>query len=167
MNAELMGGDDTGAGAALGAGAVAAGMERSRRSPRPEADGAGLDVDAGEVNDEKSLIALGGLVVRFWACVYGGDFGFASKKLPPPPNMLDEEVVGGDFVLEKLSSPEKGEGFAAGWAAWLNDKLLKASFRPPKPDCCGDAWPCGDARPPKDSCRPCACGCDAAAGFEA
>jgi hypothetical protein len=57
--------------------------------------------------------------------------GLESKKLPPPPNMFDDDVVGGDFVLVKLSSPENGEGFAAGCAAWLNDKLLKASFIPP------------------------------------
>ena len=62
-----------------------------------------------------------------------------SKKLPPPPNMLDEDVVGGDFALEKLSRPEKGEGLGAGAA--LKDRLLNASFMPPKADCDGDAGP--------------------------
>ncbi len=37
------------------------------------------------------------------------------KKLPPPPNMLDE-ADDGDFVLEKLSSPANGEGFGCGGA---------------------------------------------------
>lgn len=55
------------------------------------------------------------------------------KKLPPPPNMLDEDVAGGDFALEKLSRPENGEGFGAGAAA--KDRLPKASFMPPKEDC--------------------------------
>jgi len=41
LNAELSGGEATGAGAALGAGAGAAGIERSKRSPRPEDDGVG------------------------------------------------------------------------------------------------------------------------------
>jgi hypothetical protein len=58
-----------------------------------------------------------------------------SKKLPPPPNMLDDDVVGGDLVLVKLSSPENGDGLAAGCAAWLKFKLLKASFIPPNADC--------------------------------
>jgi hypothetical protein len=136
LKAEFIGGEAIGAGAALGAGAGAEGMERSRRSPRPddEAGAAGLD-GAGVENEEKSPSPLGGLVVRFWACVYEGAFGFASKKLPPPPNMFDDDVVGGDLVLEKLSSPEKGDGLGAGCDAWLKDKLLKASFIPPKADC--------------------------------
>jgi hypothetical protein len=50
--------------------------------------------------------------------------------------MLEEDVVGGDFALEKLSSPEKGEGFGAGAA--LKERLLKASFMPPKADCWGE-----------------------------
>jgi hypothetical protein len=50
--------------------------------------------------------------------------------------MFEEDVVGGDLVLEKLSRPEKGEGLGAGAA--LKDRLLKASFMPPKADCCGD-----------------------------
>jgi hypothetical protein len=109
-------------------------MERSRRSPIPDDDAAGLD-GAGELNEEKSLMPLEGLMVRFCACPYaGGDFG-ESKKLPPPPNMLDEDVVGGDFALEKLSRPEKGVGFGACGAAWLKERLLKASFIPPKFDC--------------------------------
>lgn len=56
-----------------------------------------------------------------------------SKKLPPPPNMLEEDVVGGDLVLEKLSSPANGEGLGAGAA--LNDRPLNASFMPPNADC--------------------------------
>ena len=55
------------------------------------------------------------------------------KKLPPPPNMLDDEVLGGDFALEKLSRPENGEGLGAGAA--LKERLLKASFIPPNADC--------------------------------
>ena len=55
--------------------------------------------------------------------------------------MFDEdEAEGGDFVLVKLSRPEKGDGLGAGAAACPNDRLLKASFKPPKPDCCS----CGD-----------------------
>ena len=135
MNAEFVGGDCIGGEAALGAGAGAEGMERSRRSPRPEDDAAGLD-GAGEENEEKSPRPLEGLVVWFCACVYdGAALGLESKKLPPPPNMLDVDVVGGDFVLVKLSSPENGDGLGAGCAAWLKDKLLKASFIPPKDDC--------------------------------
>lgn len=75
------------------------------------------------------------------------------KKLPPPPNMLDEDAAGGDFALEKLSSPENGDGFGAGAA--LKERLLNASFMPPKADCCGDVCACGEASPPKDSCRAC------------
>ena len=117
--------------AALGAGAGAAGMERSRRSPRPEEDGAGWDGAGAEKADKSPPRRLDGLVVRF---VYDGVLGLESKKLPPPPNMLEEDVVGGDFVPEKLSRPEKGDALGARCAAWLNDKLLKASFMPPKPD---------------------------------
>lgn len=72
-----------------------------------------------------------------WA---GGDFCAELKKLPPPPNMFDEDEAGGDRVLVKLSRPEKGDGLGAGAAACPNERLLKASFRPPKPDCCD----CGD-----------------------
>lgn len=49
--------------------------------------------------------------------MYDGVFGFESKKLPPPPNMFEEDVVGGDLALEKLSIPEKGDGLGAGCAA--------------------------------------------------
>ena len=145
----MMGGDATGAGAALGAGTGAEGIERSRRSPIPEEDAAGLE-GAGDVKDEKSPRPLDGLIVRFCAW-YAGAFGFESKKFPPPPNMFDDDVVGGDFVLEKLSRPENGDGFDGACAVWLNDKLLKASFIPPKPGCWGDVCPCGDASPPNDS----------------
>lgn len=67
LNAEFMGGDAI-AGAAVGAGAGAGadGMERSRRSPRPDADAAGLD-GACEEKEEKSARLLDGLVVRFCA----------------------------------------------------------------------------------------------------
>ena len=34
--------------------------------------------------------------------------GVASKKFPPPPNVLEDVAFG----LEKLSSPEKGDGLA-------------------------------------------------------
>jgi hypothetical protein len=134
LKAEFIGGDVIGGEAALGAGAGAEGMDKSRRSPRPDDDAAGFD-GAGDEKEEKSLRPLEGLVVRFCACVYAGALGLESKKLPPPPNMFDEDVVGGDFVLVKLSSPENGDGLGAGCAAWLNDKLLKASFIPPKDDC--------------------------------
>jgi hypothetical protein len=134
LNAEFIGGEAIGA-AGLGAGAGAEGIERSRRSPRPEDDAAGFD-GAGDEKEEKSPPRpLEGLVVRFCAC----GFGLESKKLPPPPNMFDEDVVGGDFALEKLSSPENGDDFAAGCAACVNDKLPKASFMPPNADCCGEA----------------------------
>jgi hypothetical protein len=134
LKAEFIGGDAmAGAGAALGAGAGAEGMERSRRSPSPEEEAAGLD-GAGEENEEKSERPLDGLVVLFCAW-FEGALGCESKKLPPPPNMLEEDVVGGDFALEKLSRPENGDGLGAGCAAWPNDKLPKASFMPPNCDC--------------------------------
>jgi hypothetical protein len=98
----------------------------------PEEEAAGL-AGAGDEKDEKLPRPLEGLMVRF--CT-GGDLGFESKKLPPPPNMLEEDVVEGDFVLEKASSPEKGEGLGAGAA--LKDKLPNASFMPPNADCVGD-----------------------------
>ena len=80
--------------------------------------------------------------------------GLESKKLPPPPNMFkDEDVEVGDLVLEKASRPEKGEGLGAGAA--LKERLLKASFMPPKADWVGDVCDCRDARLPKDSCRAC------------
>jgi hypothetical protein len=66
----LMGGEDAGAGAALGAGAGAGagadGIERSRRSPMPDEDAAGLDC-AGDEKAEKSLIPEDGLIVRLCA----------------------------------------------------------------------------------------------------
>jgi len=107
------------------------------------------------LKEEKLPRPLEGLVVRFWT---GGDLGFESKKLPPPPNMFDEDVVGGDLVAEKLSSPANGDGLDAGCAAWLKERLLKASLSPPKLDCCGEVCAWGDARPPKDSCRACCYG---------
>ena len=127
------GGEATGENVCCGAGAGAGaeGIERSRRSPIPpmlEDEAADLD-DAGVLKEEKLPRPLEGLVVRFWT---GGDLGFESKKLPPPPNMLEEDVEAGDFVLEKASSPEKGEGLGAGAA--LKERLLKASFMPPKAD---------------------------------
>jgi hypothetical protein len=134
LNAEFMGGDDTG-GAALGAGAGAEGMERSRRSPRPEA--AGWDLAGVDAKDEKLPMPLDDAGVWY----VGGDFGAESKKLPPPPNMFEDDVVGGDFVLEKLSRPEKGEGFGAGCAAWVKERPPKASVIPPKADCWGEACP--------------------------
>lgn len=136
LNAELIGGDATGAGAGLGAAAGAEGIERSKRSPNPDDEAAGCD-GAGDEKAEKSPSPPDGLVVRFCAGVWyvGGDLGLESKKLPPPPNIFEDDVVGGDFVLEKLSRPEKGEGLGAGCAAWLNDRPLKASFNPPNADC--------------------------------
>lgn len=124
--------------------------------PMPEDEAAGLD-GAGVLNEEKLARPLEGLVVRFWT---GGDLGFASKKLPPPPNMLDEDVEGGDFALEKASRPEKGDGLGAGAA--LKDRLPKASFIPPNADCVGDVC---DARPPNDSWRACCWGWGCAAGL--
>lgn len=47
--------------------------------------------------------------------------------------MLEDDVVGGDLELEKLSRPENGDGFGAGAA--LKERLLKASFIPPNADC--------------------------------
>lgn len=47
--------------------------------------------------------------------------------------MLDDDVVGGDLALEKLSRPENGEGLGTGAA--LNERLLNASFIPPNADC--------------------------------
>lgn len=159
------------------AAAGADGMERSRRSLMPPMppmlllDAAGLEA-AGELNEEKPASPLDcwGLVVRF--CT-GGDLGLESKKLPPPPNMLEEEeVVEGDFALEKASRPAKGEGLGAGAGAAPKDRLLKASFMPPKAEFVGDVCDCGDARPPNDSCRACCCccccwGCAAGLGDEA
>jgi hypothetical protein len=134
LKAEFKGGDAmAGAGAALGAGAGAEGMERSSKSPSPEDEAAGLD-GAGDENEEKSERPLDGLVVRFCAW-YVVAFGFESKKLPPPPNMFEEDVVGGDLAVEKLSRPENGDGLGAGCAPWPNDKLLNASFMPPNCDC--------------------------------
>ena len=79
--------------------------------------------------------------------------------------MLEEDVAGGDFVLEKLSRPENGDGLGAGAA--LKERLLNASFMPPKDDCWGEVCAGGEAIPPNESPRACCCGCDAAAGFEA
>lgn len=69
----------------LGAEGAVDGIERSRRSPRPEEAGAGfgaLAVVVGDVKDEKSPrtpeLEAG-----------GGDFALELKKSPPPPNMLD------------------------------------------------------------------------------
>jgi hypothetical protein len=78
-----------------------------------------------------------GLMVRLCDCCGAG---LELKKLPPPPNMFeDDDVVGGDLAPEKPSSPEKAEGLGAGAAS--NERLLKASFIPPKADCCGDVCP--------------------------
>lgn len=98
----------------------------------------------------------------------GGDFGAESKKLPPPPNMPDEEVEGGDLALVKESRPEKGEDFEAGAAGAPKPRPPNASLRPPKDDCCawGDCWE-GEARPPKESCRACCWGWGGAVGFAA
>lgn len=112
-----------------GAGAVAAGMERSRRSPMPpmeEEEAAGLAAGA-EEKEEKSPKPLDE------DCLGGGDFGVESKKLPPPPNMLDDDA-GGDLELEKLSSPANGEALGC-WGCALKERPLKASFIPPKLDC--------------------------------
>lgn len=139
MNAEEVGaGEATGEKVWEGAGAGAEGMERSSRSPMPE-EAAGLGA-AGVLKEEKFARLLAGLVVRFWT---GGDLGFESKKLPPPPNMFEEEVDAGDLVLEKASSPEKGDGLGAGAA--LKDMLPKASFMPPKADWVGEV--CDEAKP--------------------
>jgi hypothetical protein len=85
-------------------------MDKSRRSFMPD-DGAAGFAGAAE-NDEKSPKPLDALGAGLCACVWeaGGDFGVESKKLPPPPNMLEDADVA--FGLEKLSSPEKGDGLA-------------------------------------------------------
>lgn len=134
MNAEDAGGGDTTDRCGAGAGAGAKGIERSRRSPMPPMpeEAAGGFEGAEVLNAEKLLMPTEGLVVRFWT---GDDLGLESKKLPPPPNMF-EDVEAGDFVLEKASRPEKGEALGAGAA--LKERLLKASFMPPKADCVGD-----------------------------
>lgn len=137
LKAELAGGDASGGEVTLGAEAGADGMDRSSKSFMPLAAGAaGLD-GAGEEKALKSDKPPEGLMVRLcdWFC----GAGLESKKLPPPPNMFDEDVEGGDFALEKLSRPENGEGLGAGAA--LKDRLLNASFMPPKADCDGDAGP--------------------------
>jgi hypothetical protein len=152
LNAE----DEEAAGGEVGAGLD--GIERSRRSPMPE-EGAGLyaGAGAGEVMEEKPpkpLKSVGGLVALFCAA---GDLGFESKKFPPPPNK-SEEAGGGDFLAEKRSRPEKGEGVGFGLAAGcVKERLLKASFMPPKDDCEGDFCEAcvGDDRPPNESCRAC------------
>lgn len=81
MNAEFMVGE---AMVWLGAEGAAEGMEMSRRSPRPDDAGAGFGalVVVGDVKEEKSP-----RTPEFEAG--GGDFAFALKKSPPPPNMLD------------------------------------------------------------------------------
>jgi len=143
LKAEFMGGEAIDWTGGWGAGAGAEGIERSRRSFMPEVEGAGC---AGA--EEKAEKLPRPLEDGFCA---GGDFGFESKKFPPPPNMLDE-ADGGDLVLVKLSRPENGDGLGAGAAACPKDRLLNASFSPPKPDCCGcgDCWD-GETRPPKES----------------
>lgn len=135
LKALFIEGDATGWLGAAGAGAP---KERSRRSFMPDAEAAGFGgaEAAGDVNDEKSPKPLEVLVVCFCVCV---GFGAESKKLPPPPNMLEEDVEGGDLVLVKLSKPAKGEGLTCGGAGCeLKESPPKASFRPPKLDCCGD-----------------------------
>lgn len=137
LKAEFMEGEAMGGLVMRGAGAGAEGMERSRRSFMPLVAGAAdFDGAAEDAKASKPLRPPAGLMVRSWDCCAGGDCGFEAKKLPPPPNMLDEEVVGGDFAL-KLSRPEKGEGLGAGAAE--KERLLKASLMPPREDCCGDA----------------------------
>lgn len=44
---------------------------------------------------------------------------------------MPDEEAGGDFVLVKLSRPEKGDGLGAGAAAWPKDRSLNASLNPP------------------------------------
>lgn len=142
LNAELADGDVIGGEVTCGAGAE--GMERSRRSAIPDAAGAAGWDGVGEEKALKLLAPPAGLMVRLCGA------GFESKKLPPPPNMLEEDDdAGGDFLLEKLSRPENGEGLGAGAA--LKDKLLNASFIPPNDDCCGDACAWDDTSPLKES----------------
>ncbi len=139
LKAEFMDGELNDCEGAAGAGAGAEGIERSRRSFIPEAGAAGFD-GADAVKPPKSPRPPDELILLCcaWAC--GCGFGLASKKFPPPPNIFDDDVVAGDFVLEKLSRPENGDGFGAGAA--LKERLLKASFMPPNADCCGDVCCC-------------------------
>ena len=74
--------------------------------PMLEDEAAGLE-GAGVLKEEKLPRPAEGLVVRFWA---GGGLGFESKKLPPPPNML-EDVEDGDFVLEKASGRRRARAW--------------------------------------------------------
>jgi hypothetical protein len=158
-----MDGDERGLLLVAGAEGVVAGMEKSRRSFRPD-DGAGLDAaaGAGEEKEEKSSRAV------YLGCEVFGAFwlGVGSKKPPPPPNMFDAVEVeggGGDRVFEYMSKPAKGDGLGGGGAGCeLKERLLKASFKPPKFDCWGDCWVCGrpgELRPPKDSWRVCCWAC--------
>jgi hypothetical protein len=99
LNAEFKFGEVMGCLGAEGAGA-GAGMDRSRRSSRPEEVAAGLEaVVVGEVKEEKSPNPP--VLVRFCGCAWVAGAGFEeeSKKLPPPPKIL-EDVEGGDRVLE-------------------------------------------------------------------
>lgn len=87
---DVMGGDVR---VLTGAAGVGAGMERSKRSFMPEAGAAGLagaDV-VGVVNDAKSPMPVA--VLEICLCVWawgGGCFGAEPKKLPPPPNIVDD-----------------------------------------------------------------------------
>ena len=82
----FIGGEDIGGEVTRWLGA-ADGIDRSRRSFMPEVWGAGFEA-AGDVNEEKSPNPL-----ELGFCAYaceGGDFG-ASKKLPPPPNIFEDD----------------------------------------------------------------------------
>ena len=65
LNAEFICGDARGGEVTLGAGAGAAGIDRSRRSFMPEATGTEGSDGAGDEKALKSARALDGLIVRF------------------------------------------------------------------------------------------------------
>ena len=90
---------------------------------------------------------------------FGASFGPVSKKLPP---LSGGEVTCGAAtedrwltVLLKLAKGSLvvfGGGFAGVEVAGLKFRLLKASSRPPRLDCCCAG---GDCSPPKEPCLSC------------
>lgn len=118
-------------------GAGGAGVEKSKRSFRPEL--AVFDKGAGDIPGAESKAPNPLEVLKPRVCCGGGDcwMGFASKKLPPL--RAGGEVCVGARWEEILPNPEKADCF--GWACMVGDfwpeklKLLKASFIPPNEVC--------------------------------